>query len=401
MPGDLIVVDECQRLFRPVPFGRKVPGFIAKLETHGHYGVDFLLITQHPQLLHSNVRNLIGRHQHVRRIRGGHSAIIYEWDHCTHPDKTKSAEVSYWRYDKKAFALYKSAEAHTKPVVGKPLALYGIAAMITVLVGLTLYMNSKRHHVQAEAAAASSPVAPAVASAVQASKPTAAVILAMAAAHPAPPGPDELPPLPDHVAGCFVVNIHRKDMSTAQIADFVALSFKKHKSLDKVCTVMKKSKPWVSKHLAVTRPDFGAIARQMLTRGECEDLEVLGVISQLEKLEAFEAIDELRANPPISRAKARQALKLVKAKPEEAQEPASEENEIGEPGLATGGTTAGRIRHAIDKVKDEIEVDRANGNATWIGGIHRHALNRMAMILRNLEPEVADALDELIVTCAE
>jgi zona occludens toxin len=205
-PGDLIVIDECQRLFRPVPFGRKVPSFIAKLETHRHYGVDFVLITQHPQLLHTNVRNLIGRQLHVRRMGAGRSAVVYEWDHCTHPDKTKSAQVSYWRYDKKAFGLYKSAEVHTKPVVGKPLALYGIVAGVLALVGLTFYLNSKRHHAQAEPAAASSAVVPAAASAVQAGKPSSAAILAMAAAHPAPPGPDELPPLPDHVAGCFVVN---------------------------------------------------------------------------------------------------------------------------------------------------------------------------------------------------
>jgi len=204
-PGDLIVIDEAQRLFRPVPFGRKVPGFIAKLETHRHYGVDFVLITQHPQLLHTNVRNLIGRQQSVRRLYGGGSAVIYEWDHCTHPDKTKNAQVSYWRYDKKAFGLYKSAEVHTKPVTGRPWGVYGVALVILALVGLTFYMNSRRQQAQATpSASVASSVEPS-ASGVQASRLPVASFASFMAAHPGPPLPVDMPPLPDHVAGCFVV----------------------------------------------------------------------------------------------------------------------------------------------------------------------------------------------------
>jgi ParB/RepB/Spo0J family partition protein len=193
----------------------------------------------------------------------------------------------------------------------------------------------------------------------------------------------------------IMANIHRKDMSTAQIADFVALSFKKHKSLDKVCAIMKKSKPWVSKHLALTRPDFGAIARQMLTRGECEDLEVLGVISQLEKLEALEAIDELRANPPISRAKARQALKLAKAKPEENPDE-DEELMDGADKIVeafTGEvTTAARICHAIALVADEMEKDHTSLP-------HRKALKLLRDTLAAREPDIAKAIDDLITAC--
>lgn len=114
MPGDVIVVDECQRLFRPMPAGRKIPRCIAKLETHRHYGVDFELITQHPQLLHVNVRNLVDQHRHVRRLYGRGATIVYEWDHCTHPDRTKNAVKRPWFHNKKAFGLYKSAELHTK-----------------------------------------------------------------------------------------------------------------------------------------------------------------------------------------------------------------------------------------------------------------------------------------------
>lgn len=207
-PGDLIVIDECQRLFRPFASGRKIPGFIAKLETHRHYGVDFVLITQHPQLLHTNVRNLIGRHQHVRRMFGGKSTVIYEWDHCTHPDKVKSAAVTYWRHDKSAFGLYKSAEVHTKHKVGTvwPMYVLGFAVLAVVGLGYRFY-EARLHAGKVEAIAASSPVPSAAIPGVPASVPSKphADHTLFVMAHTPPPRPEDYPPVPDHVAGCFVV----------------------------------------------------------------------------------------------------------------------------------------------------------------------------------------------------
>ncbi|MGC4062571.1 MAG: zonular occludens toxin domain-containing protein [Aquabacterium sp.] len=208
MPGDLIVIDECQRLFRPFASGRRIPSFIAKLETHRHYGVDFVLTTQHPQLIHTNVRNLIGRHQHVRRMFGGKSTVIYEWDHCTHPDKVKSASVSYWRHDKKAFELYKSAEVHTKvhSPVPWPLVIAGIGVITFGVLGYRFY--EKRLHPPA----APIPVASGAAAMSQAASgpppqdpKKAAELARFVAAHEPPPAPQDLAYLPDHVAGCFVV----------------------------------------------------------------------------------------------------------------------------------------------------------------------------------------------------
>lgn len=213
MPGDLIVIDECQRLFRPFASGRKIPGFIAKLETHRHYGVDFVLITQHPQLLHMNVRNLVGRHQHVRRMFGGNGTIIYEWDHCTHPDKIKTAGVTYWRHDKSAFGLYKSAEVHTKPKTGAvwPIYVLGLAVLAFLGLGYRFYA-ARLHPAQAGVIAASGPAdlvalsssAP-VGAASGPSKQQLRARAVFAASHMPPPAPADFAPMPDHVAGCFVV----------------------------------------------------------------------------------------------------------------------------------------------------------------------------------------------------
>lgn len=113
--GDVIFVDEVQRWWRPRGMGTKPPGEIKALETHRHKGVDIVIVTQNPMLLDQNVRRLVGRHMHVRRMFGMGRAVIYDWDGCSvDVHRTKTATVSYWGYPKKAFALYKSSELHTK-----------------------------------------------------------------------------------------------------------------------------------------------------------------------------------------------------------------------------------------------------------------------------------------------
>lgn len=144
MPGDVIVIDECQRLFRPMASGRKLPLFIAMLETHRHYGVDFVLITQHPQLIHGNVRSLIGKHRHVRRLFGGLQRMVYEWDQCSAVDRRRDANATPWRPDKSAYGLYKSAEIHTKSAFSIPLPLIVAGVM---LIGLPASLYYAYHRV--------------------------------------------------------------------------------------------------------------------------------------------------------------------------------------------------------------------------------------------------------------
>lgn len=114
-PGDVLVVDEVQRYWRPRGMGSKIPAEIKALETHRHKGVDFVIITQNPMLLDQNVRRLIGRHQHIRRLFGMSRALIYDWDGCSvDVHRVKTATKTFWTYPKKAYELYKSSELHTK-----------------------------------------------------------------------------------------------------------------------------------------------------------------------------------------------------------------------------------------------------------------------------------------------
>jgi zona occludens toxin len=145
-PGDVICFDEVQEVWRPRSMGSSTPDSISKLETHRHMGVDFVLITQHPMLLDQNIRRLVGRHIHVRRVANMPLAILYEWDHASNPAMVKSAITTRpWRYPKSAYRLYKSAEAHTKQPRKLPFALL---VMLIALLGLAYTLYAGYHRAQ-------------------------------------------------------------------------------------------------------------------------------------------------------------------------------------------------------------------------------------------------------------
>lgn len=127
-PGDVIVFDEVQEVWRPRGLGTKIPPEIAALETHRHLGVDIVLITQHPMLIDPNIRRLVNQHIHLRRITKG-AAMVYEWDHCENPGNTRNClNTRVFFHRKKMYGLYKSAQLHTKPKARLPaLAWVGLA----------------------------------------------------------------------------------------------------------------------------------------------------------------------------------------------------------------------------------------------------------------------------------
>lgn len=131
LPGDVVVIDEVQTVWPKMVSGKRVPSMIRYLETHRHYGIDFVIITQGPALIHANVRSLVGQHRHVRRLKGRNAALIYEWDHCSaNTDKIGTATSKVFLYPKKSFALYKSSQLHTKQKFAHSLPmLVGILAL--------------------------------------------------------------------------------------------------------------------------------------------------------------------------------------------------------------------------------------------------------------------------------
>ena len=139
--GALIVIDECQRIWRPESAGRSPHKSIAELETHRHRGLDFVILTQHPNLIHSNVRRLVGRHIHLRRTSLG--VYLYEWSECVTPDSSwKNALVkTKWSHPKRSFGKYKSAEIHNKVKFRLPRSVFVLGFSLLSIIGLGTYLG--------------------------------------------------------------------------------------------------------------------------------------------------------------------------------------------------------------------------------------------------------------------
>jgi zona occludens toxin len=185
-PGDVLLVDEVQRYWRPRGIGSKPPKEIQMLETHRHFGVDLVIITQNPMLIDQNVRRLVGRHLNVRRVFGGARAIVYDWDGCqADVHRTAGAVRSVWSYPKAAFKLYKSSELHTKqhqkiplwfafPLVVLALGIFAGPKAYGVLTGATSGKGIVSAPAPAPKSGASAPVLLAAPASAAASAPVAA-----------------------------------------------------------------------------------------------------------------------------------------------------------------------------------------------------------------------------------
>lgn len=139
--GAHIFIDEVQRVWRPEAAGKLPHRSIAELETHRHRGLDFTIMTQHPSLVHANVRRLVGKHIHVRRTALG--VKVYEYSECqANPDTAWRNALTKlnWKHPKSAFGLYKSASLHVKVKFRIPGAVKVLAVCVVAIAGLGYYM---------------------------------------------------------------------------------------------------------------------------------------------------------------------------------------------------------------------------------------------------------------------
>lgn len=111
----IIVIDECQRVFRPRATGKEVPECVSRFETHRHQGIDVVLMTQHPMLIDNNIRRIAGQHFHSIRKMGLEASQIYEWGECKGLNKADFTQAvkHLFKFPKESYAWYKSAEVHT------------------------------------------------------------------------------------------------------------------------------------------------------------------------------------------------------------------------------------------------------------------------------------------------
>lgn len=110
-------------------------------------------------------------------------------------------------------------------------------------------------------------------------------------------------------------NIQREELSLVDEAKAIRDLYNETQSVEAVARIVKKSKGWVSKRLAITYEDFSWRARNLLIEGYCEDVEILNVVSQLEQIDfnsAAKAYDAVRSGN-MNRQQARDFLKATKA----------------------------------------------------------------------------------------
>lgn len=138
--GSIIFADEAQRYLRPRS-GRVVPDWLGAFETHRHRGFDFIFITQHPSLIDSHVRRLVGRHHHFHKPFGIKNSIRYTWEHVQENPCAftfKDATRKTIRTNPEVFKLYKSTEldTHKRQLPWQKLGL-GVLGLLLVVGGLS------------------------------------------------------------------------------------------------------------------------------------------------------------------------------------------------------------------------------------------------------------------------
>ena len=81
----------------------------------------------------------------------------------------------------------------------------------------------------------------------------------------------------------LVENVQREDLSLLELAAGLRALADQGKTLTEISQLMRKSKSWVSKHLAASVENLGYYTRQFMQSETTEDLELVLVVNQIEK----------------------------------------------------------------------------------------------------------------------
>lgn len=131
--GSLIVVDEVQKSWKPG--GTTMEQYIEYLCEHRHHGLDFVIMTQYPHLIHKTVRALVTKHIHIRSTWNGRT--LNEWPEWQENPSTKSAistaVITRYKIPAEVFPLYESASMHTKVKHKTPLMFKVFVACLIVV----------------------------------------------------------------------------------------------------------------------------------------------------------------------------------------------------------------------------------------------------------------------------
>lgn len=114
--GSVVIVDEADYAYPTRAAAKEVPPYIKTLKELRHHGFTLILMVQHPTMLDSYLRNLVGKHWHLERKQVG--TKLYEFYRCetnlSAACAAKGVVSDFYKPDKKAFKYYKSASVHIK-----------------------------------------------------------------------------------------------------------------------------------------------------------------------------------------------------------------------------------------------------------------------------------------------
>lgn len=152
--GSILVVDEAQKFWRAgvTETTREdgkdkkiVPLNIQAMETIRHGGIRIIMLTQSPALIHTNVRALVGLHEHLVRENGKDLATVYRRSRVIDNVRSEKALLAEdhesWPYPKECYGLYKSAEVHTvkRTISSKNRRGMIMAVVALVILGFAVY----------------------------------------------------------------------------------------------------------------------------------------------------------------------------------------------------------------------------------------------------------------------
>lgn len=162
----LVVFDECQDIedsqgVKPYA-ATGSPGLsrdhrLANLRQHRKREFDLWFIAQHPSFVHHDIRKITDEHVHMLRVMGLNRSTKYTFtgSYCQSPEKPEErrrGDKEFWRYPKKVFGLYHSANGHHfKFKMPRKVAMIAVAMLATCALGL--YFLAGRVGLQADAAA--------------------------------------------------------------------------------------------------------------------------------------------------------------------------------------------------------------------------------------------------------
>ena len=118
--GTIFLIDECHNDMPVRGASATVPDEIRMLAEHRRRGMDFYLVTQHPQNIDNFVRRMVGSpgwHRHLKRTFGADLVSCIEWaavnPNCEKDGSGKTGTVSMVGFPKEVYGWYKSASLHT------------------------------------------------------------------------------------------------------------------------------------------------------------------------------------------------------------------------------------------------------------------------------------------------